>query len=345
MNVVINCRFLTQSITGVQRYGIEIVKRLIDINQGVKYKCISPIGILDANLQKELNVEIVGKHTGHIWEQLDLVSYLNSNGSPLLLNLANTGPLYYLNNIITIHDLAFTKDKRWFSFTFRKVYNFLIPRLIKKARHVISVSEFSKNEIINYYNTSKKLITVAYNGVEHLPIINDNIEKSDYYLVVGSLDLRKNLELVINAFNILNLPLKIVGGNSKSFGKQKKIDVVDNIEFLGRVSDEELSLLYMRSKGFIYMSLYEGFGIPPIEAINYKTTPIVSDIEVFHEILGDYARYCNPYNLEELISSIKMYDDDNYKNEITNYVVDSFREKYSWNKSATIINDIIINLN
>lgn len=342
MVIVINCRFLTQPVTGVQRFGIEITKRLITIeNSNIQYICVSPKGIIDYNLKKEFQVLEIGNLSGHLWEQIELPLFLKKHKKPLLVNLTNTAPLNYRNSIITIHDIAYTKNKDWFSRSFRKFYKFLIPKIIEKSKYVITVSEYSKSEISNFYNVPKEKISVLYNGVEHLSnTANNVVDKEDFFLVVGSLDPRKNLQRIISAFEELRLPLKIVGGKSKSFS-EINIKANSNIEFLGRVCDDRLKELYAKSKAFIYLSLYEGFGIPPLEALMHNTVPIVSDIDVFHEVLGKNAIYCNPLSKKDIVAVVEKYNAKPFEIDISEGLISELENKYSWNSSAIILNRII----
>jgi len=340
IKVIINCRFLTQNITGVQRYAIEITKKLLDANDDVTYTCVSPHGIIYNDLADLFNVNIIGRLSGHAWEQIELPNFLKSIDNPLLLNLANTAPLFYSNNIITLHDLAFFVNKKWFSFLFRTYYKILVPRIAKKAKHVLTVSNFSKSEIIKYLNIPESIITVTYNGLEHLEKNKIHNSKENYFLVVGSLDPRKNLQRTIKAFNELHFELKIVGGVSKSFNNEN-YNYSDNIEFLGRVTDSELTELYARAKGFIYLSLYEGFGIPPLEALTYGTRSIVSDIEVFHEILGDMAIFCNPKSVFDIKSTIERYAKNVDEKYVSEAETEELRKLYSWKNSSMIINRLL----
>lgn len=338
--IYINARFLTQEITGVQRFAIELSKQLK--KQDLNYVFLSPKkNIISDKLAKELDTVFIGNLTGHLWEQIELPLFLKKQKKPLLINFANTAPLNYLNNIVTVHDLAFTKNKKWFSPIFRNFYNFLIPRILKKARHVITVSEFSKTEIQKYVQISSNLITVVYNGTEHLPKSNIHVNKKNYYLAVASLDPRKNLPKVIEAFTKLKLPLKIVGGKSKSFSKIK-YKTSSNIQFLGRVSDSDLIDLYAKAKGLIYLPLYEGFGIPPIEAIIQGTRPIVSDLVVFHEVLKSTAIYCNPLDVNDIINTIQTFNNNQqnlHQDEIL-YIKNRFSWENSSKRIITIINQV-----
>ena len=117
MKIFVNARFLTQHMTGVQRYAVEIcleLKRMM----GDDIEFVSPCNIIQKKYAEMLNVRIIGRHKGHIWEQIDLPSYLRKNDNPLLLNLCNTAPLFYKNKIVTVHDVAFMPYPQTFSKSF-----------------------------------------------------------------------------------------------------------------------------------------------------------------------------------------------------------------------------------
>ena len=105
MLVVVNARFLTQKVTGVQRFAMEICLQLKTMLKEVEF--VTPSDVIQKEAYQELNAKIIGSHHGHLWELLDLPKYLKSKGKPLLVNLANSGPLFYKNKIVTIHDVAY----------------------------------------------------------------------------------------------------------------------------------------------------------------------------------------------------------------------------------------------
>src|ERR1700750_1071551 len=119
--IVVNARFLTQKITGVQRFAIEISKILRKLNEEIFF--VTHTGILDNQLASELGAIVIGKNQGTIWEQLDLRSYLLVKHKPLLVNFCNTGLLYYNNQIVTIHDMSYKVNPKWFSKKFYLWYN------------------------------------------------------------------------------------------------------------------------------------------------------------------------------------------------------------------------------
>lgn len=165
VTVVINCRFLTQPVTGVQRFADRIVDHLTQ--QRNDLVLVAPQGDLKRHEYNGVPVERVGTHPGHLWEQVDLPRYLRKrHDQPLLLNLANTGPVFWKNHVLTLHDISYVRYPQSYSRQFRLVYNTLVPRLLRTARAVLTVSEFSKNEIHDYYDVPRDKLTVIYNAVE-----------------------------------------------------------------------------------------------------------------------------------------------------------------------------------
>lgn len=344
MNIYINGRFLSQKITGVQRYAIELVIRLKSINRNILILC--PKNIVHKELAVKLGVKIIGKNTGHIWEQFDLPFYLKRNGNPLLLSLCNTSPLFYTNAVITIHDLAFLENPSWFSNSFYQSYKFLLPKISKKAKRIFTVSEFSKSEIINKLKANAP-IDVIYNGFNPDFVIESKriIKNDPYILFVGSIDPRKNLIRLIEAMRLVpkNIRLVIVGGNNKSFrNKYCKIEDSDRIHFTGYISEKKLATFYKNAVMFVYPSLYEGFGIPPLEAQAFGIPIVVSDINVFKEVFNDSAIYCDPYKIESISSAICRIL-EYQKSERERLVRKGFQnvKRFSWDDSAYKINAIL----
>lgn len=348
--IYINGRFLTQKISGVQRFAIEITKSLKKINPNIFI--LSPKGVLDEELVGVLGVKIIGVNSGHLWEQIDLPIYLKLKGSPLLINLCNTGPLYYTNQIISIHDLSFYLHPEWFSKLISRFYNFVIPRVGRQARHVFTVSEFSKNEISHHLNISREKITVVHNAMS----FNNASKKNDdfvdkkflgkYLLSVGSLDPRKNLTCLLEAFNeanFLDVRLILIGDRKKVFAKSKKLDALlansNNVYFTGYLNEHELVMAYKNACAFVYPSVYEGFGIPPLEAMSFDCPTCVSHISVFQEIFGDSVIYFNPYSKSDLIIALR---DVIYNERLREKLIINGRERvkrYLWENSAKIISN------
>lgn len=353
MKVIINARFLTQAITGVQRFAIELSKRL-ESTQDIQIEFVSPKGIIHSELAKELNVKIIGRFQGHLWEQIDLPVYLKKNKSPLLVNLCSTAPSFYKNQIVTHHDITYIRHPESFSKKFVEFYKLIVPLMLRNSKKIITVSEFSKNEISNYYNISKEKFTVIYNGVDTNQFTNTeakNVSKRKYILAVSSRNFHKNFQGLIDAFKNIqhiqqDVDLFIVGYSSLKSFNNIKLDVEDlevqsRIRFLGRVDDQELISLYQNASLFIFPSFYEGFGIPPLEAQACGCPVIASDQASMPEILSDSVLYFNPYskkNLEEKI--LYFYSNAELKQQLTESGLKNIK-RFDWNSSAKILQEII----
>ena len=342
----VNARFLTQHITGVQRYAIEISKQLnFKLRDGVVF--LSPKNIVHNEIARNLGVRVIGKNSGHIWEQLDLPVYIKREGGPLLLNLANTAPVFYKNKICVVHDIAYERFPQTFDWKFRLFYKFLIPKILKNSRKIMTVSKFSRNEISQLYGIQSDRIDIVYNSVNTTfkNIRTENKEK--YILAVSSLHYQKNFHSLIEAFDGLgdeNIKLFLVGEINKNFTNLNLLEKIKNntnIIFIGRVSDEELTRLYSNAICFVFPSFYEGFGIPPLEAQSCGCPVICSNAASLPEIYGDSVVYFNPYNVEDMRGKIQMVlNDENLQNELRAKGFENIK-RFSWEESAQKIINLV----
>ena len=347
--IIVNSRFLTQPVTGVQRFAVEISKRLKSLYDG-EIKFLAPRNILHQDIAEELSVEIIGKRTGHLWEQTDLPQYLRKNKHPMLLNLTNTAPLFYKNKIVTIHDVAFNVYPQTYDKRFLYYYKIMIPTIIKTSRHVVTVSNFSKREIIRFYNVAEEKISVVYNAVSESfrPTKDNKLQGENYFLAVSSLNHRKNMQAILQAFDDFSrrredTNLYLAGDlDTKSFTRINLDKYLNNprIKISGRISDAELIRYYGNARAFLYPSLYEGFGIPPLEAQQCECPVMVSDASCLPEIFRDSVLYCNPLSTDSIQANMrKILEDD-----VRDVLITKGREnvkRFSWEKSAEQIIDII----
>ncbi|MFQ5677076.1 MAG: glycosyltransferase family 4 protein, partial [bacterium] len=265
-------------------------------------------------LAELLQVTKIGIWGGHLWEQISLPIYLRKQKNPPLLNFVNTGPISYENQITVIHDLSFVRYPASFSKQFCFYYSKIIPRIIARSKKIITVSKFTRDEIIKIFGVHKNKIAVVYNFLSEKLLRlskedygNEN-KYGDYVLTVSSLNPRKNLKRILQAFNLAklkNAKLLIVGENRRIFRREDLSQHLnDNVIFTGFVEDEELVRLYKNAKLFLYPSLYEGFGIPPIEAMLCGCPVIVSNVSSMPEICGDAAFYVNPLDPNEIKDAV-----------------------------------------
>ncbi|HCQ75922.1 MAG TPA: glycosyltransferase family 1 protein [Leeuwenhoekiella sp.] len=352
--IIINARFLTQSMTGVQRYALEISRRLRIEFPDDELQFIAPPSILHQQDADFLRVKLVGRFTGHLWEQLELPFYVNKKD--LLVNFCNTAPILIKNKIVAIHDLAYHLDDGWYNKKFKIFYNFLIPKIFKSSVYIVTVSETIKKEMINHFgsNYDNNIFVIPCALASDFTTTTTTTKDKKTLLTVGSLDPRKNLTNLIKAFDYLEndqIILKVVGGGAKNF-KVNHLNQIQNnqVYFLGRVSDDELRCLYEEAYAFIFPSFYEGFGIPPLEALNYDCILLGSDIPVFKEIYQNSMIYFDPKRpkaIAEKIDFVFKYPDQaevflKGKNKIlSKYSFDDSSEKWKALIQSTLQDGII----
>jgi glycosyltransferase involved in cell wall biosynthesis len=225
------------------------------------------------------------------------------------VSFVNTGPIVYRNQVPVIHDLAYLRFPEAFVWRFRRYYGFVIPQLIARARGLIVNSEFTKHEVMSTFEVSEDKVRVVYPFVSPalvtLPRATSRVGRP-YALTVSSLNRRKNLGTVLRAFQHLHdLVLIVVGEHRRVFRAENFRDLAPSqVRFVGRVSDEELWQLYAHAEVFVYASLYEGFGIPPIEAMAAGCPVVVSKVASLPEACGDAAHYVNPLDPLEIADGV-----------------------------------------
>ena len=348
MSIYVNARFLTQRITGVQRYAIEMSRQLKILTPDIKF--VAPGNIVHQDLAEELNIVAHGKMSGHLWEQLELPRLLKKRGNPLLINLGNTSPLYYKNKIVAIYDVSFLRNPKWFSKKFYYYYKFVVAKAAREAIKIITVSEFSKKEIRELLNIPEYKIEIVYGAASEetgAEIGKDTSRRRRYILAVSSLDPRKNLKNLITAFigsGIKGMKLVIVGSRNTIFRHKEFREAIGSnpdIIFTGYVSDHDLMGLYRKAELFIYPSIYEGFGIPPLEAMACGCPVIVSRAASLPEVCGDAALYVNPHDIDDIKRAMSEILGNG---ELRQELILKGRERvklFSWNDSAKRLLKII----
>lgn len=346
---VINGRFLTQKATGVHRYAFEICNKLHEM--GVDFYVATPNEI-NKDYKFSFRTVSCGSLNGHLWEQISLPKYLKKEGSPLLISFSGCGPLRYSNQIITIHDVSHERYPQWFSKNYCRYYGFMMPRIGRKAHAVLTVSEFSKLEIVETLGIDPEKIHVIHSNVpfhtkpSSEEILNykkdDNAEK--YILTVSSMDPRKNFIRLVEAFNKLDdksIKLYIIGMKFKAFNTPDLQQLIsDNVYLPGYITDEELQEMYKNALFSIYPSLYEGFGLPPLESMTYGCPVIASDIPALYEVSGNAVLYADPYNVDDMAAKMNLLaTDEDLRHSLVVKGLEQIKI-YSWEKSAQQVYDL-----
>ncbi len=345
--IALNCRFLTQDLTGVQRYAEEITRELLRIRDDVRL--FAPHGDLRHDEIGGREVEQIGTAGGHRWEQWDLPRMLRGLGSPLLLSLMNTGPVLYRNQIVTHHDVTYVRFPDTYTRRFRLAYRMLSGLALRRAKSIVTVSEFSRSEIADVYGIDPQKIVVAGNaaGAEFRQTHEDASEP--YLLAVASFLPHKNIDRLVSAFEQYRdrsqsaTVLKLVGTSrpatmAKADGSPR---VVDGVELLGRVDDQNLQALYAGARGFVFPSLYEGFGVPPLEAQSAGAPVAAADIPPVREALGDSALLFDPDDEGSMAAAIRALDEDPDMRERLRAAGNINIQRYAWSKSAGTISALL----
>lgn len=347
MKLFINARFLTQPISGVQRYAIECSRQIKQLYPECVF--ITPKNIIHTDIAAELGAVVIGRNTGHKWEQLDLPLYLWRQKRPKLLNLANTAPLIYGNNYVVIHDLAFFHYPEWNSKSFSTWYNILIPRIALHAQHIFTVSNSMKEELVKHYKLPAKKISVTYNGISDTMIAAGNgfdQPKKKIILSVGTFNMRKNQHRLVKAFLQSEIrgeyTLVLIGDKNKVFSEsgidEADLDT-DCIQVHSYVTNAELTNFYRQAEVVVSLSEYEGFGIPVLEGLYFGCKVLCSDIAVYRELYDGYAAFCNPHDLAGIAVALKNIVGNSSANDETG--INKLLEKYSYKEAAeTIIREI-----
>lgn len=346
IKVYINGRFLCQRQTGVNRFAYEMTKALVLL--GINVTVVTPNKeILEEYDVTMFDIVRFGFGSSHLWEQLVLPLYcLFKKG--FLVNFSGLGPIAVRNKIITIHDLAFFENPRWYSKAYSFFYKLMTPICAGTSKFILTVSEFSKQEIHRLLKIPYDKIEVLYNAVSDKFLSGGSGQLDDdeemYILAVSTIDPRKNFVRLIHSFDKWekkdSVKLYVVGGESAVFSSSIR-ETNDNVKWLGRVSDDELLVYYKKALCFIYPSLYEGFGIPPLEAMACGTPVVASDIPPLREVCGNAAVYVNPYDETDIVSGINRVC---FNNELRLKMRENGFNRiklFAWQKSAEKLINII----
>jgi len=338
-NIIINGRFLSRRITGVERYGREIT-RLFRNNYQLETTRLNGIA-------------------GHAWEQFILPTKLWTQTAcrlktqrqasalhteSMLWSPANTGPLFVRNQALTIHDLSPLEHPEWFRKSFALWYRLFLPILAKRVRIIFTPSEYVKQKVMRRFGI--KNVTVTPNGVD-TSVFHPNAKQTTmkfpkkYILFVGSIQPRKNLDGLMKAWHEIKDDFMdtwlVIAGEAGHVFRAIKFFGDERIRFLNYVSDNDLPGLYANAELFVLPSFDEGFGLPALEALACGTPTLVSNGGALPETVGDAGLIFDLAKPNDLSSSIKNSLSDNHLR-ITMKEKGVLRAKtFSWHTTAELV--------
>jgi glycosyltransferase involved in cell wall biosynthesis len=321
--ILINGRFLTKAVTGVQRYAFELLSQMDILLEEPEYRglrliCLAPPELAVFPAWKNLAIRRVGRNRGNLWEQIDLPLHLQGN---LLFSPANTGPFYVANQVLTFHDASTFAVPEAYSLAFRAKYWFIFKNLVRTARLILTDSRFSQQELARYLRVPAERFLVIPLGGDHFQAIQPDpailqkhgLSPKAFFLTVASQSRHKNFGHVLAALQMVKsgIACAAVGGSFQQVfqhnGKLEAKTLPPNFHALGYVSDHQLKALYENALGYIFPSLYEGFGLPVLEAMSCHCPVLCSTAAALPEVGGEAVLYFDPLDTKSLAAVIERF--------------------------------------
>jgi glycosyltransferase involved in cell wall biosynthesis len=330
VRLAIDGRFLTQPLSGVQRYAREVCAELeASLVRGDAHVADLDVTLLvprgaEAPAYQHLGVRPVGRLSGHAWEQLELPRAAREHD--VLFCPGNVAPLLTLRGrtpvVTTVHDLAFRYHPDTVSPAFRRAYEVLVPQVMRRAERVITVSEAERSRMLEHFPaTGDRLVAVANGSRLPEPLAADEAAveprppSGPFVLYVGALNHRKNVDGVLATVRRLlaqrpGLRAVFIGAGAAAYSAVEVGDANDRMVFAGAVDDASLDAHYRAAELVLFPSFHEASGLPPVEAMARGCPVVVSDIPALRERCGDAAAYCDPYDVDSILAAAESVLDD-----------------------------------
>jgi glycosyltransferase involved in cell wall biosynthesis len=357
--IVINGRFIDQPITGVQRYALEICRALDGMIEA-RHAAVSALSFLVARPKRVVaaypfrNIEEArfGRFNGYAWEQIDLPSQMTS---AVIVNLCNLCPLLGRTNLTVVHDANAWLIPDNYSLPFRLAYYALVPLGIRRSRAWVTVSQYSADQLLARRIANRPPDAIIGSGSDHVralsgrrSILAQSGLPHPFVFALGSLSRNKNVDLVRSlapALGAKGISIVIAGDPGSRIFTKQNCEQQRNIMQLGRVHAEDLAFLFRNCLCFLFPSYFEGFGIPPIEAMALGAPVVSSNTSSLPEILGDAALYCSPDNASVWIEAItRLTCDSNFRAALISRGLTQ-ASKYEWCLSAERLLQLVRQLN
>lgn len=363
MKIALNATIATKTRTGTGHYAANLTAALMRVEHDHEFVIYCNREMVDwfadrrnGGLHSIRGIRCRSAPERVFWEQTQLGGDLKRRGVELLHSMAFTSPYFNpLRTVVTVHDLVFRHYPETISLVKRLYYPPVFTRSIKQASRIITGSETVRDEMIRALGLppARVIAIPEAAGLEFRPTPgHETVQKTcgkwgitqPYFLTVGTLEPRKNLLVLIKAFDLMkresNLRHKLVVAGKKGWLKIRDpeisaiINTSDDIIFTGYVAEEDMPALYAGAELFLFPSLYEGFGLPLLEACANGVPVLASDIAVHREVCGDAAWFVTPGNIVEWKDAILSLMMDR---EMKSHLIEKGSERvkaYSWERTA-----------
>ncbi len=334
MKIGFDAKRIFNNFSGLGNYSREVLRLNLDNSKISNIKLFNSKFNKDFNLVSHNKLEIINPKFNFLnffWRSFYLPFLIKKNDLDIYHGLTNEIPFFIKNSktkyIVTIHDLIFLKCHKDYNFLDRLIYKFKTKISCKNADLIIAISKKTKADLVSYYNIKPSKIKIIYQTCDPIfkkkfefHYIKNIVRKYDlpvkFLLYVGKISERKNLITVIKSIiKLKNEKLVIIGQSDKKYLKKciKLIEdkkLTNRIKFLNIKSKKELAVIYQLSKVLIYVSYFEGFGLPIIEGINSKIPIIASNTDEIKEAGGKSIFYVNPGSVDEIRDKIKYINNN-----------------------------------
>lgn len=360
--IAVNTRFLIKNkLEGIGLFTYESLKRITCAHPEIDFYFLFDRkfdnGFLFAENVKPVVLFPPARHPflWWWWFEISVANFLRKTKPDLFLSCDGYACLKSETpQVLVMHDLAFEHFPQYVSPFTAKYYKHFMPRFAQKAKRIATVSEFSKKDISERYKISPEKIDVVYNGAKEVYKPVDDVVKAkvkakytegkNYFICVSSIHPRKNIKKLLLAFEKFkaeigsDFQLLLVGRKAWNFSEVEEVHAQmkfkNDVKLLGHIAPDELGEIVASAFAMVYVSLFEGFGIPIVEAMSCHVPVITSSVSSMPEAAGDAALLVNPDSIDEISSAMKKITEDA---ELRNSIIEKGKtqiKKFSWDLTS-----------
>jgi len=317
--VIINGRFLLGGSTGVHRVAEELtvqcdalVRACPDLAARIAFELWVPPGAKAGAEKLGVPHRVVGPLDGRVWEQVTLP--LLARGR-MILSLCNVGVIAATHSVTMIHDAQVHITPESYARSFRAWYRFQQGLIGHRHRRILTVSEFSRDQLVHFGVAPQARIRVIHNGIDHIGNVAPDpsvlarlgLQPGHFVVSLANTQAHKNIAMLLRAFAdpaLADVTLVLFGSHDAARFRDLGHDVPANVRFAGRIDDAELAALFGAARCMAFPSCTEGFGLPPLEAMKSGCPAIVAPAGALPEICGDAALYADQTRIDHWIAAI-----------------------------------------
>ncbi len=349
--MLVNLSFLSNKPTGITTYALNIIANL----QSLKLTLLTPQSIPDYKYY-EISSKLTSDYgtKGHfnrlLWTQFQLPQIYKNFKSSLLFSPLPEAPLYSsCRFVVTSFDMIPLRFAKRFS-PLTAYHRYYTPQVLKQAQHIICISQTTAKDITDFYEIPASKITaipLAHDRTHFLPL---NLPTSNYFLYIGRQDPYKNIQRLISAFaalsNCKDYELWLVGPIDSRYTPTLKVQVAElgvtnQVKFLDYVPYSELPKIINQAIALVFPSLWEGFGLPVLEAMACGTPVITSNLSSLPEVAGDAAILINPYNTGEITEAMQsIANDSELRSHLSSQSI-THSQQFSWEKTGKATAEVL----